>query len=206
MNPTIGGNEMDNLETRGERRARLRSRVSPRALAAAGVVALSTAAFVSGGVMFSHAAPAAPGALSKTVPAPSPKLVSETHQFSFADLVERVSPAVVSIQVDMMQRVRDSTMPQIPAPFRDFFKDFDFGDGQGRGLQGPQGRRGAPGPQAFRAQAAGSGFIIESNGYVVTNNHVVENASKITVKLSSGRELSAKLVGADKDTDIALLK
>jgi len=196
---------MDNLESRGGWRARLRSHVSPRALAAAGVVALSTVAFVSGGVVFSHAAPSAPSALSKTVPAPSAKFVPESHQFSFADLVERVSPAVVSIQVDMMQRVQNSAMPQIPAPFRDFFRD--FGDGsQGRDFQGPQDRRGAPGPQAFRAQAAGSGFIIESNGYVVTNSHVVENARKITVKLSSGRELEARLIGSDKDTDIALLK
>jgi len=206
MNRTIGGNEMDNLESRGGWRARLRSRVSPRALAAAGVVALSTVAFVSGGVVFSHAAPSAPSALSKTVPAPAAKFVPESHQFSFADLVERVSPAVVSIQVDMVQRVQNSAMPQIPAPFRDFFKDFDGDGSQGRGFQGPQGRRGAPGQQAFRAQAAGSGFIIESNGYVVTNNHVVENARKITVKLSSGRELEARLIGSDKDTDVALLK
>ena len=197
---------MDNLESRGGWRTRLRSRVSPRALAAAGVVAVSAIGFVSGGVVFSHAAPSAPGALSKTVPAPSAKFVPESHQFSFADLVERVSPAVVSIEVDMVQRAQNSAMPQIPAPFRDFFKDFDGDGSQGRGFQGPQGRRGAPGPQTFRAQAAGSGFIIESNGYVVTNNHVVENARKITVKLSSGRELEARLIGSDKDTDIALLK
>src|SRR5262245_44434643 len=125
MNPTTGGNEMDNLESRGGWRARLRSRVSPRALAAAGVIALSTAAFVSGGVVFSHAAAPATGAITRAAPAPSPRLLSESHQFSFADLVERVSPAVVSIEVDMAPRAQNSAMPQIPAPFRDFFKDFD---------------------------------------------------------------------------------
>lgn len=201
---------MENLQSPGtERRARWRAHVSPRALAAAGVLAVGTLAFVSGGVFFSHAQglPPAPSALEKSAPAPSPKLVSESHQFSFADLVERVSPAVVSIQVDMQARVQNSAMPQIPAPFRDFFRDFGFGDDQqGQGGPGPQGRGGSPGPQTFRAQAAGSGFIIESNGYIVTNNHVVEDARKITVKTSGGREYDAKLIGADKDTDVALLK
>jgi serine protease Do len=210
MNPTIGGNEMENLQSpRTEQKARWRAHVSPRALTAASVLAVGILAFVSGGVFFSHAQglPPAPSTLAKSAPAPSPKLVSESHQFSFADLVERVSPAVVSIQVDMQARVQNSAMPQIPAPFRDFFRDFGFGDDQqGQGGPGPQGRRGSPGPQAFRAQAAGSGFIIESDGYIVTNNHVVQDARKIIVKTAGGREYDAKLIGADKDTDVALLK
>ncbi len=204
---------MENQESRGRGwRARLRERVSPKALTAAGMIAVGTAAFVSGGVVFSHPEVfAQPRALAKTaeVAASSPKLLSESHQFSFADLVERVSPAVVSIQVDMQARAQNSAMPQIPAPFRDFFRDFGFEDQQGKGMPGPQGRRGMPGPQgpqAFRAQAAGSGFIIESNGYIITNNHVVDNARKITVKLTDGREFEAKLVGSDSDTDVALLK
>ena len=207
---------MENLESRGPGwRARLRERVSPRALTAAGMVAVGTLAFASGGVFFAHPHEFSPAtsALAKTaeaeVVAPSPKLLSESHQFSFADLVERVSPAVVSVHVDMQARVQNSAMPQIPAPFRDFFRDFGFDDQQnpqGKGVPGPQGRRGMPAPQGPRAQAAGSGFIIESNGYIVTNNHVVEDAQKITVKLNDGREFEAKLVGADKDTDIALLK
>ena len=205
---------MENQESHGRGwRARLRERVSPRALTAAGMIAVGTLAFASGGVFFTHPhVLSAASALAKTaeeVTAPSPKLVSESHQFSFADLVERVSPGVVSIQVDMQARVQNSAMPQIPAPFRDFFRDFGFEDQQGpqgKGMPGPQGRRSAPGPQGPRAQAAGSGFIIESDGYIVTNNHVVEDASKITVKLNDGREFPAKLVGADKDTDIALLK
>jgi serine protease Do len=213
MNPTIGGNDMENLESpRPGWRARLRERVSPKALTAAGMIAVGTVAFVSGGVFFTHPhVLASPSALAKTaeMAAPSPKLLSESHQFSFADLVERVSPAVVSIRVDMQARVQNSAMPQIPAPFRDLFRDFGFEDQQGpqgKGAPGPQGRRGMPAPQGPRAQAAGSGFIIESNGYIITNNHVVDDARKITVKLNDGREFEAKLVGADKDTDIALLK
>jgi serine protease Do len=206
---------MENHESHGRGwRARLRERVSPRALTAAGMIAVGTLAFASGGVFFTHPEVfGSPSALAKTaeVIAPSPKLLSESHQFSFADLVERVSPAVVSIRVDMQARVQNSAMPQIPAPFRDFFRDFGFEDQQFRGMpgpQGPQGRRGMPGPQdpGFRGQAAGSGFIIESSGYIVTNNHVVDDARKITVKLNDGREFEAKLVGSDSDTDIALLK
>jgi serine protease Do len=207
---------MENLESpRRGWRARLRERVSPKALTAAGMLAVGTVAFVSGGVVFTNPQVfAQPSALAKTaeVAAPSPKLLSESHQFSFADLVERVSPAVVSIQVDMQAREQNRAMPQIPAPFRDFFRDFGFQDqqfGGMPGMPGPQGRRGMPGPQGpqgFRAQAAGSGFIIESNGYIVTNNHVVDNARKITVKLNDGREFEAKLVGSDSDTDVALLK
>jgi serine protease Do len=204
---------MENLESPGTgRRARWRAHVSPRALAAAGVLALGTVAFVSGGVFFSNAQALAPSALAQPAPAASPKLVSESHQFSFADLVERVSPAVVTVQVDMAPRVQNSAMPDMPAPFRDFFRNFGEGP-EGRGIPGPQGRglpgpqgRGLPGPQTFRGQATGSGFIIESNGYIVTNNHVVDDARKITVKLSDGREFDAKLIGSDKDTDVALLK
>jgi serine protease Do len=190
-------------------RARWRRSASPRALLTAGVLAGGTLAFVSGGVFFSHAQVLPPAAKTLAQP-PSPKLLAESQGFSFADLVERVSPAVVTVQVDMAARAQTSSMrdmtPDIPAPFRDFFKDFDFGDGpQGRNFQAPPGRRGLPSPQ-FRSQGAGSGFIIDSTGHVVTNNHVVENASKITVKLADGREFDAKLVGADKDTDVALLK
>ncbi len=99
-------------------------------------------------------------------------------------------------------------MPDIPAPFRDFFRNFGEGP-EGGAMPGPQAIPEAAGrgtaPQG-RGQAAGSGFILDANGYIVTNNHVVEAARKITVKLSDGREFDAKLVGADKDTDVALLK
>src|ERR1051326_6341163 len=139
-----------------------------------------------------------------------PRLVDQGQPFSFADLVEHVSPAVVTVVVD-----RESAGPQvaglddIPAPFRDFFRQFG-GDGQGqgqgpgRGGQGGQGRNRQQQPQ--RSQAMGSGFIIDPSGYIVTNNHVVEEAKKISVKLPSGREYEAHLIGADKETDVALIK
>jgi serine protease Do len=81
-------------------------------------------------------------------------------------------------------------------PFNDFWRRFG---GQG----GPQGQ-GPRGPQ--RQRSSGSGFIIDSDGSILTNNHVVENAQKIVVKLSDDQEYDAKVVGRDAKTDIAVIK
>ena len=103
-------------------------------------------------------------------------------------------PAVVNISVKLKTESQEA--PQLRGrpdenQFDDFFKRF-FDEGQ------QQQRR--------PVRAAGSGFILNSNGYIVTNNHVVENAEQITVKLDDGRELPAKVVGRDAKTDLALLK
>jgi serine protease Do len=135
----------------------------------------------------------------------APRLLEQGMPFSFADLVEQVSPAVVTIMVEREQQGRQIPgMDNIPAPFRDFFKQFgpDNDQDQGGGGGGGRGR----GPQTFRSQAMGSGFIIDSTGYIVTNNHVIEGANKISAKLPNGREFTAKLVGTDEATDVALLK
>ena len=118
-----------------------------------------------------------------------PRMLENGAPFSFADLVERVSPAVVTITAETVETGPVAT-DDLPAPFRDFFNQY----GQGRN----------PGPR--KAISAGSGFIIEKNGLVVTNNHVIENSHKITVKLPDGRSFDAKLIGTDQLTDIALLK
>jgi serine protease Do len=118
-------------------------------------------------------------------------MMENSAPFSFADLVERVSPAVVTITSETTTTDNETDVENIPAPFRDFFNQF----GQG---QRPQ--------QPHRALSAGSGFIIDKAGYVVTNNHVVDASKKITVKLPDGRSFTAKLVGTDPATDVALLK
>jgi serine protease Do len=133
----------------------------------------------------------------------------ENPAFSFADLVQKVSPAVVSVEVEHTGNAQVADrLDQVPAPFRDFFRN--FGEGQGREFNFGQGRGRGQGPQQrapqLRTEARGSGFIIDSDGYVVTNNHVIDGGSKITVKLADGRSFGAKLVGTDKDTDVALLK
>ncbi len=109
---------------------------------------------------------------------------------SFADLAEMQEPSVVNISTTKTVRVQP--MPQTPfgggSPFDQFFHDF-FGN------MPPQERH-----------ALGTGFIISANGYVVTNNHVIDGADEVVVKLSDGEEHPAKVVGADSKLDIALLK
>ena len=85
--------------------------------------------------------------------------------------------------------------------YRDPFEDF-FGDFFGRGGGGTQRRQ----IQTPKQEAAGSGVIISSDGYIVTNNHVVQQANEITVTLNDNREFSAKVIGTDPDTDLALIK
>jgi serine protease Do len=116
---------------------------------------------------------------------------------SFADLAERLSPAVVNITTTQtIAQPNRPALPQVPegSPFEDFFKDFMD---QGRNGQGQKPRK---------ATALGSGFIVSADGYIVTNNHVIDKADEIVIELFSGVELDAKLIGRDTKTDIALLK
>lgn len=115
---------------------------------------------------------------------------------SFADLAEKVSPAVVNITTTTTVAASTDGGPMVPpgSPFEDFFKDFM--DRQG----GDQPNR----PR--RSQALGSGFVISEDGFIVTNNHVIEGADEIMIEFFSGEQLPASLVGTDPKTDIALLK
>ena len=111
---------------------------------------------------------------------------------SFAELAEKISPSVVNITTSAMIAAPADGSPMVPegSPFEDFFDDFG-----GPGPGGPQ-----------RSEALGSGFVISEDGYIVTNNHVIEGADEITIEFFSGKKLTAKLVGTDPKTDIALLK
>ena len=121
----------------------------------------------------------------------TPRMLESSSPFSFADLVERVSPAVVTITSETMTTESDfGDQENLPEPFRDLYKQFN--------QQHPQ--------RPHKAISAGSGFIIDKSGLIVTNNHVVDHGKKITVKLPDGRSFTAKLVGTDPATDIALLK
>jgi serine protease Do len=125
---------------------------------------------------------------------------------SFADIVDRVKSSVVAVKVKMVETAdasddSSSTVPQLQPgdPLEKFFKRFG-GEGLPFQFRGPQQQ------QRHSGQALGSGFIISSDGYVVTNNHVVEHASNVTLTLDDGRTVPAKVVGTDKKTDLALLK
>ncbi len=115
---------------------------------------------------------------------------------SFAELAETVSPAVVNITTSTMvaNRGPEGMVPE-GSPFEDFFREF-------RDRNGEDG----PAPQPRRSSALGSGFVISEDGFVVTNNHVIEGADEILVEFYEGRELPAEVVGTDPKTDIALLK
>ncbi|CAH1656899.1 putative periplasmic serine endoprotease DegP-like [Hyphomicrobiales bacterium] len=180
-------------------------------LGAVALAALGTAGVLQGLV----APPYSPAYAQQIAPAPA---VTVPGQASFADLVDRVKPAVVSVQVKVaIDNVRDDGgmqrfggqsddgefgmggpgMGGPGNPFEQFFRRFG-GEGGPRGGQRQQPRR--------FGEAQGSGFFISQDGYVVTNNHVVEKGTEIQVKMDDGRSLSAKVIGTDPKTDLALLK
>ncbi|MEQ8701723.1 MAG: DegQ family serine endoprotease [Bauldia litoralis] len=131
---------------------------------------------------------------------------------SFADMAAKVTPAVVNISAERIRQTAQQQPRQgVPgdprampfpegSPFREFFRRY---------YNGPRGDRPQmPGqrPQTRRAKALGSGFIVDPDGYVVTNNHVIRGASRIEVILHDGKKYDAKLIGTDSRTDLALLK
>ncbi|UCD86401.1 MAG: DegQ family serine endoprotease [Desulfobacterales bacterium] len=122
----------------------------------------------------------------------TPKMVPA----SFTDVALAVSPAVVNIRTEKVVKGGGGVFRHFQSPFgrddpfRDFFERF-FGDVPRR---------------EFKQRSLGSGFCIDKEGYIVTNNHVVENADEIKVKLKSGKEYDAEIVGRDAKTDIALIR
>ena len=112
---------------------------------------------------------------------------------SFADIFEKVSPAVVSIDVTSRVDASSLRIPNFPLG-----PNGKPGDQNGDEEDGGNGRP--------RQQSSGSGFLISADGYIVTNNHVIEGADEISVTLKDGRELKAKLVGRDENTDLAVIK
>jgi len=115
----------------------------------------------------------------------------------FTELYERQGAAVVS--VDVTQKAHRQRFPDISEddPFYEFFRRFG---------QIPRNGQGGGDQREFETQSTGSGFIISSDGYIVTNAHVVDDASEVTVRLSDKREFVAKVIGSDKRTDVSLLK
>lgn len=176
--------------------SKLRSRLT------ATVASLGVAAMIGAGAVATSTAPVLADAVN--VQAPSVP--------SFADVVQQVSPAVVSVRVKArVEQMSDNgsqtfgnqdDLNNLPDPLRRFFREF-------RGS--PDGQMNRPNRRADRNAeprpvSQGSGFFISEDGYLVTNNHVVDNGSSFTVVLNDGRELDAKLVGKDPRTDLAVLK
>jgi serine protease Do len=157
-------------------------------LAGAATLGIGLAAGLADGALkFDHPAFAQPIQLSGV----------QTQLPSFADMVDRVKPAVVSVRVKQTIDADDDgqgSLDDLPPGLRRFFEQ-----------QMPRGA--APGrPQPRQGMAQGSGFFISQDGYVVTNNHVVDKASEVQLVTDDGKTLNAKVIGTDPRTDLALLK
>lgn len=190
--------DRDTIHHRAGRSPWAAIRRGPVAAAAAGALVVGLAA----GALVPQTAPFA---LAQTEAAPTVQTPQGAAPLSFAGIVKKVKPAVVSIHVKN-GRERPSVsrefrgLPDLPDdhPLNEFFRRFM-----------PDGMPGAPGTPERRprpSMAQGSGFFISPDGYLVTNNHVIANASDITIRFDDGTEMKAEPVGADSRTDLALLK
>ncbi len=153
-------------------------------------IAFSVAAFNSA----CAASPSSPD--PKAMPAPHPGVPGQPVDLTYA--AEKSLPSVVHIK--FVQNSKVKTVDVQRDPFADFFDP--FGGFFGRGNGGTEKRQ----VQTPKRTAMGSGVIISADGYIVTNNHVVDGADELTVTLNDNSEYSARIVGADKTTDLALIK
>ncbi len=121
-----------------------------------------------------------------------------------ADVAEQVIDAVVNVSTKQSVDLNSGAMPQLPpgSPFEEFFEEF-FKNRRGQG--GQNGQNGQT-PSPRRVNSLGSGFIIDTSGLVVTNNHVIADADEVNVILNDGTTLKAEVLGRDQKTDLALLK
>jgi serine protease Do len=175
----------------------LRLPTARRATARTGLAVLAAIALVSGAAWRATADSHQQNTRSETTTvAPTPTL---THAVaggrdSYADVVKVVAPAVVTVRANGKARVSPT---EFQLPDDDLLRRF-FGDQFDRGQRG--GRR-----PSLRQSALGSGVIISADGYILTNNHVIDSADDVKVDLPDGRSFPAKVVGADKASDLALL-
>ena len=188
--------------------------VRPYLLASAAILA-GFAALPMAPALAQAPAPSAPAQAQTPAPAPStipapgatpsPQIPLRDAPTSFAPLARQLLPAVVNVQTTTTLQARGPNRPDAPevpqappgSPFEEFFRDF-------LERNRPGGQR--PNQPPRRAQSLGSGFIISKDGYILTNNHVVGNASRVVVALQDGTEMPARVVGTDDLTDLALLR
>jgi len=146
---------------------------------------------------------------ASVAPAEDPKSIDTLRQLgnAFATIAEKASPAVVAIKVEKHVTVNSPTF-QSPFddqfdPFSDDFFDYFFRRRAPR--QQPQQPRRSP-KREYRQMGQGSGFIVSADGYILTNNHLVGDVDEVKVALTDGREFTAKIIGTDPDSDVAVIK
>jgi serine protease Do len=166
----------------------LRSRMKTRRLSYP-VLGLVAVVFLFGGMLIASSLNTGSRVQASAVQTPITGGVPQ----SFADLAEALGPAVVNIKVTKIEKAEVPDLGDLPeGPFGDMFKRF-FGDGSQL-------------PQKRKMQGQGSGVVIDTNGTILTNNHVVEGANEITVTMIDKKEYKAKVVGRDPKTDLAVVK
>ena len=180
-----------------------------RALTARRVALLATVAGLGLGVFFvspDHVPqPTLPGLTAAQAQNVTQEAQTVARPVGFADVVEKVKPAVISVRVKVENKAQISGLDgeSLPPGLERFFRQFGQPDGGQNGQRGPRG--GGGGPRNF-STGQGSGFFISADGYAVTNNHVVEKASTVQVKLDDGKTYDAKVIGTDPRSDLALIK
>jgi serine protease Do len=164
-------------------------------LSARRLVLLATVAAVGGTALLADVQ-------SRALPAVASAAAAETAQraVGFADLVEKVKPSVIAVRVKIQESAEttdfEGNMPGLEqgSPAERYFRQF-----------GPRGMRPSEPNEKF-AVGEGSGFFISADGYAITNNHVVEKAKQVEVKADNGKTYTAKVIGTDPKTDLALIK
>jgi serine protease Do len=182
----------------------------PRALRARRVALLASVAGLGAFVMFAVPGHYQPSGLHFGAPAAHAAETPLAHPAGFADIVAKVKPAVVAVHVKMDGGAEpaadqgDNEEPVPPAPGSPMEKYYhQFGQGQGQGQGDGQDGRATPHRTVV---GEGSGFFISADGYVVTNNHVVDHARSVEVTTADGTVYKARVVGTDPKTDLALIK
>jgi serine protease Do len=164
-------------------------------------VAALSALLIWGGQSISSSHASSPVASTAT---PVALTMSTAPSNGFTEVAKAVTPAVVNITTVTMEKVSDSR--GIPDELRERMEEFFGGPG---GPSGPRGFRGPQGPgepREHRGSGQGSGVIVSADGYILTNNHVIDGARTVTITLPDKREFTGKIVGADPKTDLAVVK
>lgn len=161
-------------------------------------VAALSGLLIGGGqsLSFSHASSQA-----VSTPTPVALTMSMAPSNGFTEVAKAVTPAVVNITTVTVGKVSDSR--GVPDDLRERMEEFFGGPFGPRGFRGPQG---PGGPPQHRGGGQGSGVIVSSDGYILTNNHVIDGARTVTITLPDKREFTGKIVGADPKTDLAVVK
>ena len=188
-----------------------------RGLKARRIALLATVAGLGLGALFVSPGTISQPTVSALTTAANAQNVTQEAQtvarpIGFADVVEKVKPAVISVRVKVENKSQtmgfDGEGQGLPPGLERFFRQFGQPDG---GQNAPNAQRGPRGPgngggQRNFSTGQGSGFFISADGYAVTNNHVVDKASNVQVKLDDGKTYDAKVIGTDPRSDLALIK